>query len=172
MAPEMNLRKNRNPGSPVRRVHAWSRRGKAMVGGRGLMGRSADLGLIVLFAAMIAVPAPRMLLGPRAPTVASEFRPRAPLPSIGRTPRQLAGFPGRFEAYFNDSFGFRDDLIHWLSVAAVEGLRTSSSPKVVIGKKGWLFSGERLGVTNRQVAEPLTAEQLTRWQRVLEARRD
>jgi hypothetical protein len=47
----------------------------------------------------------------------------------------------------------------------------STSPKVILGRKGWLFySAEPLG-NDYQARRPFTAEELARWGRVLEARR-
>jgi hypothetical protein len=45
----------------------------------------------------------------------------------------------RFEAYFNDQFGLRRRLIHWLNVLKVAGLGVSPSAKVILGKHHWLF---------------------------------
>lgn len=44
------------------------------------------------------------------------------------------------EAYFNDNFGFRDELINGSSQAKVKLFHSSLNPgKVMYGKKGWLF---------------------------------
>ena len=53
----------------------------------------------------------------------------------------LGEYPKKLEAYFNDQFGFRKRLIHWLNLVKVTGLRMSPSPKIILGKKGWLIDG-------------------------------
>jgi hypothetical protein len=134
--------------------------------------RVTDCCLIVLFVAVLWLPLTGRLLGLDLLPALSENRPPAPLPKLDWDPSVFANFPRQFDAYYADHFGFRDLLIRGLSLARVDWLRVSSSPYVILGRRGWLFfAPEPVGVDYRTAA-PLTARQLEAWQRLLEARRD
>jgi hypothetical protein len=134
--------------------------------------RVTDRCLIVLFVAVLWLPLTGRLLGVELLPGLSENRPLTPLPELGWDTTQLATFPRQFDAYYGDHFGFRNLLIRCLSLARVDGLRVSSSPNVILGRRGWLFfTPEAVGADYRAVT-PLTPRQLQEWQRVLEARRD
>ncbi len=81
----------------------------------------------------------------------------------------LAAFPARFEAFFNDQFGFRKRLIYGLNVTKVVALGVSPHPKVIFGSKGWLYYGDK-DVPYYRAVEPLTEAQLEAWQKRLEQR--
>lgn len=66
-----------------------------------------------------------------------EKRALADLPTLSM--ETVADFPKDFEAYFSDHLPFRNQLISAYSSLSVNLLRTSSSPHVILGKKGWLF---------------------------------
>jgi hypothetical protein len=132
----------------------------------------ADLILIGGFLVLIGLPAARLLVGPPSAAVGSEYRQLAAFPAVPVDRLTLNAYPGQFDAFFNDRFGFRTDLIRLLSVVQMRALRTSSSPKVIVGKHGWLYSAELPGGIDYQIARPLSREELERWQHLLEARRD
>jgi hypothetical protein len=134
--------------------------------------RAADLALVVAFAGGTVAPLARSVLGPPCAAVSSEFRRPAPLPPLGLQAEQLWELPARFEAFYNDRFGFRGSLIQSLSALQVRWLAHSSTAKVTVGKRGWLFSSELPGGPDHRAARPFTTEDLERWRRVLEARRD
>src|SRR5205807_639342 len=69
----------------------------------------------------------------------NEKRQPTPLPELEWNLTSLNNFPGQFEAFYNDGFGFRNPLISALNRGLVQGLRVSSSPHVILGKKEWLF---------------------------------
>jgi hypothetical protein len=131
----------------------------------------ADAGLIVVFLALIAVPVARDLLGPAAASAGTEKRTLAQMPELHLRAKYLRPFPAQFEAFYNDHFGYREELIRWLHVAQVQWLGISSSPKVIIGRAGWLFYND-VPVDCDRAIRPLTPGQLAAWQHLLEARRD
>ncbi len=92
--------------------------------------------------------------------LAPSFRPNA---------KALAAYPAKFEAYFNDQFGFRKRLISWLNFVKVAGLDVSPSPLVIFGRDRWLFYGD-LDIPYFRGVNPLTPAQLSDWQKCLEAR--
>lgn len=101
-----------------------------------------------------------------------ENRRLASFPALSASLSDVAHFPGRFCAYFNDHFGFRSTLIRWQAIVKVRWLGVSSSPQVIMGRDGWLFySGDKL-FESYCGTEPFKEEEMARWQRVLEARRN
>src|SRR5262249_19364446 len=104
--------------------------------------RFGDGILVGFFALAIATPVGVQLVGANTRKI-SENRLLAERPAWPSDCETLAAFPARFEAYFNDHFGFRDTLIRWHNYAMVRWLGTSPSPQVVVGRQGWLyFAGE------------------------------
>jgi hypothetical protein len=136
---------------------------------RQLSRRVADAGLILSFLALIGLPAARNLAG--SASAGTENRTLAAMPVLNLQVRNLRPFPERFEAFYRDRFGFRNDLIHWLYVAQARWLGISGSPKVIVGRSGWLFYDD-VPVGCDRANRPLTPGQLSAWQRMLEARRD
>ena len=100
-------------------------------------------------------------------------------PDSGDPARAEAGAPGdgvyfraKFEAYFNDQFGFRKRLIYWLAVVKVQGLGVTSTPGVTLGRDGWLYLASDAAVSSYRATRPFTPEKLERYRLILEARRD
>ncbi len=133
----------------------------------------AELGLAVLFAAAVGLPL--LLVGHRAApvgaqlpvTLRSEFQ--APFPSLKAGLRAL---PGQCKAYLETNFAFRHDLIRWHANLAVRGLRVSTTPQVVLGRDGWLYSNQNGELADYRGLTPFTKAQLQAWKHELEARRD
>ena len=94
-----------------------------------------------------------------------------PPPKLELRPTSLAEIPVKFEAFFNDNFGFRKRLIHWLNAVKVSALGVSPSPKVVLGRNDWLFYGD-LDIPYYRAVKPLTVAQLEAWRMQLEERRE
>ena len=133
--------------------------------------RVADASIIVLFALGIGLPMAGSVLGRKATVAWGEKRALAPKPALPRDRAALATFPARFEAYFADRFGFRGTLLRWNSVAKAGWLGVSPTPKVVIGRDGWLFLAGH-AMDDWVAARPLSVSQLAEWQAMLEARND
>ncbi len=131
-----------------------------------------DALVIVLFLIAIMLPlADRMFDLDRAPPL-HEQRVPAPLPELPDSWAALRQFPPAFERYWNDTFGFRRALVRWYNHALVR-LGTSPVPdKVTIGLGGWLFYMADGALDEYRGLRPFSAAELSRWQHVLEARRD
>jgi hypothetical protein len=153
--------------------------------------RSADWLLIVVFGAALALPITGRLLGWAAPyDPALEKRPAAMWPKmeygrLGPLPRplkrSLVMFPNRFEAFFNDNYGFRVELLRTFSQARIADLVPSGLERpagtgqtchgVVIGNNGWLYlDGE--SIDTYRAVRPFTAGDLDAWETSLRERRD
>ena len=124
-----------------------------------------------VFLISIALPLAGMILRLDSAFLLVENRVLASRPAMKLDRTNLAEFPGKFEVYFNDQFGFRKRLIHWLNTIKVAGLGVSPSPKVILGQDGWLFYGGIYLDYYRAVA-PFTRKNLEVWQVLLESRRD
>ena len=133
--------------------------------------RSRDVLLIACFLIAVAVPVAGMILHLDADFVLEENRKLAPRPELELNRATLSEFPDKFEAYFNDHFGFRRRLIYWLTLGKVALLGDSPSPKVILGRGGWLFYGD-IDLQYYRAIKPLRPAQLEAWQRLLETRRD
>src|SRR3954469_23230695 len=133
--------------------------------------RVGDVAIVVLFLGAISLPLVMATLGLDFNGMA-ENRARAPRPEFKLDGETLAQFPGKFEAYFNDAFGLRDQLIRWNNLTRVSLLRVSPSSKVLIGDRGWLFYAAEGAIDDLRHNHPLTGQELERWRRALEERRD
>jgi alginate O-acetyltransferase complex protein AlgJ len=133
--------------------------------------RWEDWTLNFFFVSAIALPLTAMLLDLDSSFPLEENRALASRPELKFDRGALAQFPSKFEAYFNDQFGLRRRLIHWLNIVKVAGLGVSPSAKVILGKNHWLFYRE-FDLDYYRVLKPLTPDLVEKWRRGLEARRD
>src|SRR5438309_1005937 len=79
--------------------------------------RWANIALIAVFISSIVLPLGGMLLNLDSSFVLQENRILTSRPRITLERKALAELPTKFESYFNDQFGFRQRLIHWLSIS-------------------------------------------------------
>jgi alginate O-acetyltransferase complex protein AlgJ len=87
-------------------------------------------------------------------------------------PGALATFPSRFEAYFNDHFGYRNLFIRRYNRIMKKYFAKSSVPNVLIGKNNWLFFTESNLIDDFVGADPFTQSELEIWRSNLEHKRD
>jgi alginate O-acetyltransferase complex protein AlgJ len=103
----------------------------------------------------------------------NEKRELAAFPDITLNVKGLRTFPAGLEAYFNDHFGFRRQLIRCEQEWKHEFFKeTSSRPDVIIGRDGWLFYTAQQMMENYRGLKTFTPEDLQNWQALLEKRRD
>jgi alginate O-acetyltransferase complex protein AlgJ len=134
--------------------------------------RSGNIVIIAVFVVSISLPLAGLVLGLDRAFVLEENRNLAARPELKLDGAALGSLAGRFEAYFNDHFGFRKRLIYWLAVAKVQGLGVTSTPGVTLGSNGWLYLASDAAVLSYRAARPFTPAQLEAYRRILEARRD
>jgi hypothetical protein len=133
--------------------------------------RLLDGATVAVFMAMIMAPMAAMWFRPGTEkfTDESEKRTLASAPSRPRSWNEAVRWPDEAEAFLRDRFGFRTTLIRWHSRLLYSVFRTSSSPKVVVGRDGWLYynGGPEDGrpIVDYRGAEPLSPAQLEwlRW---------
>jgi hypothetical protein len=82
----------------------------------------------------------------------------------------LATFPEQFEEYYSDNFWPRSHLIRWHNWLKLIGFGLSPSEKVIVGKQGWLFYGDRDALDAYRRVNPFTKSELEQWRILLEKR--
>jgi len=127
----------------------------------------ADVVLIACFLLATVLPFGAKLVLPDRAVAAYENRRLAKFPKLNWQSKTLEAFPAAFEKYYNDQFGFRDQLIRWHHLVKLRVLGVSPSPKVVLGKEGWMFDRDTVQYYS---AAPLSAEALEKWRRFIEER--
>lgn len=121
--------------------------------------------LVLSLGFLLALALPHLvLLFPflRDPRLA-ENRALREFPSWPRTAEALDKFPSQFEAAYNDRFGLRSWLVQGHARAIYHGLGTSPSPKVVLGRDGWLYFADSL--REHQGFSDLPEKTIERWLR-------
>jgi len=140
--------------------------------GPALRSRTIDVAVIAVFMVMIVLPPAGLYLGLDGSFVLQENRVLATRPELKVHRATLAEYPAKFEAYFNDQFGFRKRLIHWLAIAKVKGLGVTASPGVILGRNDWLYLASDFALESYRVKRPCSPRELERYQRLFESRRD
>ncbi len=101
-----------------------------------------------------------------------EKRKLVDFPELKWEAKEIAKFPVQFEAFFNDHFGFRDQLVQTYSLFSLM-LKSSSSSVVLIGEDNWLFFiplGNENSLEDYRKNDPLTPQQIRNWKITLEVK--
>lgn len=102
----------------------------------------------------------------------SEKRKLTRFPEIDLQSFSLTNFTRKLEAYWNDHFGLRDDLITFNTKLQQRLFSKSSVEKVIQGKEGWLFLNLDSIVSDFLGMNPPTEETLQTWTTTLEKREE
>jgi alginate O-acetyltransferase complex protein AlgJ len=108
---------------------------------------------------------------------------RSAPPEERRVPAEFPLWPGfggirtyveGLEAYFNDHFGYRKYLIksYHKRRRKLFGAEQSSRSKTLVGQDGWLYYAASNMVENYRAVSPFSEQDLERWKRAFERRRD
>jgi hypothetical protein len=128
--------------------------------------------LIILFIAIITLPAAGMLAGRDGGDAEAENRELAKFPQWDGTWASALAYPDGFTAWFEDHFAFRADLVRWYGESRYFGLHMSPSSAVLKGEDRWLYYGDDGGVDDIANVTPLTAGEVGAWREALERARD
>ena len=135
--------------------------------------RWPDTVVIFIFMSLLWLPTVDLLTGMDVTRPPDENRLPAAWPHLAHWNfTEAQQFTAGLEAYFNDHFGFRKRLIRWSQQWKSRLFRDESGHKVVIGKQGWLYTGELQMVEHYLGIAKFTPAQLQAWQKLLERRRD
>lgn len=101
-----------------------------------------------------------------------EKRAMAALPALPRTLAEIEAFPRAFEAWFNDHYELRQQMIQWNNLVRVKATGVSPNSNVVVGSDGWLFLGNH-DYTLEDLAGnlPFSQAEIDRWSQVVEDRK-
>ena len=143
--------------------------------GRGpLLRFTRQRSLFLAFLLLISTPLLDTVFRVSRPVFIKENRRLASLPRFEL--RRPLDFLKRYEAYFNDHFGLRTQMLRARNRLVLQWFHTSPSPKVIIGRQGWLFLA-RGGATDNEIdyyrnLTPFTRQELEAFKNTLEERRD
>lgn len=141
---------------------------------RGWLDPQGSPVLPLLFLLLIFLPLAAMVLrfGPAA--AGGEKRKLAARPDFSW--RRPLDYLKGYEAYFNDHFAFRSQMIQAHSRLLFRLFHASATEKVIIGRQGWLYLGRGNYFNNEidyyRAARPFTLQQLQGFKAVLEERRE
>jgi hypothetical protein len=152
---------------------------------------ASDSLLVALFLLAISAPLLGLLLRGESEPKSWENRRYASAPRLEWSLASVSSFPAQLEAYFNDHFALREQLIRWDNVIRTVGLSTSPRPgggqrldrrrpgtqqpgpwsSVVLGRDAWFywFGGEM--IEDYRGLRPLGADVLNAWRCSFEERR-
>ena len=136
--------------------------------GKSRIYRVRDAILILMFVGLVSLPLLGCIFGWGISQDLGEKRALAQCPVLGADP--IDDIPEKFEAFYNDHFGFRNRLIrghNWLRYKLFKG---TSYGKVLIGKADWLFLTKAGIVADYLGQSPLTPDELAGWKEALERR--
>jgi alginate O-acetyltransferase complex protein AlgJ len=126
--------------------------------------------IVVLFAVGIAMPPLATLRGATGGTLLAENRRAAEAPPLPAAVASFGDFAARFEAFYDDAFGFRPTLLRWHSIVKTCWLGVSPSEKVVLGKNGWLFYRGEETMESYRSTRPFKPHELAQWEQIFTVR--
>lgn len=133
--------------------------------------RTFDAATLLVLLAALCAPISWMALGATLDVSVMEQRTLARWPALPEDADQLARYPRRLERAFTDRMGLRLELTRAQALMETTLFATSPTPKLVVGRDGWLFFGDEDAVAHARRVKPLSPTALARWADVLEARR-
>ncbi|MCI5165831.1 MAG: hypothetical protein D3903_06980 [Candidatus Electrothrix sp. GM3_4] len=93
----------------------------------------------VIFLLFLLLPFCLFMVAPRKEISEVEKRKLAVFPEIVSTMTGLAEFPKKFDAYYRDHFGLRDNLVRLYNIVSLKVFQVSPSEFVLKGRNGWFF---------------------------------
>ena len=101
---------------------------------------------------------------------ANEKRSLSSFPHLDLTAQSLLLFPKKFEAYFEDHFGLRAQIVRLHNLVLSRFFTTSGNNAVVVGTNQWLFLSGDGGLNDYLGLTQFTTVELARFKRVIKDR--
>ena len=98
-----------------------------------------------------------------------ENRALAPPPLLEASEQAVKEFPQRFEAWYNDRFGFRNFLVRLYHTLHFGWLGIADPDKVLKGKEGWLYLGRYAQIDEARGLNPVAEADVAAWVAKLDA---
>lgn len=120
--------------------------------------KSQNLFLIIIFALVITIPTLDSIFN--FSPVKDLFEKRRPVekPLPPESLADLKTYPRKFEAFFNDNYGFRKTLIYWYNRITDKIFDESPIARVSIGKDDWLYFDNNDSLLDAEGKAPLGEE--------------
>jgi hypothetical protein len=128
--------------------------------------------LIIVFAGACYLPLIKTIVTPTAAISETEKRRLAKAPNLEPNRESIESFPGQFELYFKDHFGFRDLFVFLNSYVSVKWLGVSPLSSVILGKNGWLYWNKNRLSDDFRGANPMTSLELEQWKNSFEDKQE
>jgi alginate O-acetyltransferase complex protein AlgJ len=125
--------------------------------------------LVGLFFGLLWLPLVATTLGLNLGAPTSENRALAPPPPLEWSEQAVKEFPRRFEAWYDDHFGFRDTLVRQYHRAHFGWLGIADPEKVVKGKSDWLYLGRSTLIDEARGLNPAAEADIGAWVERLDA---
>ena len=116
--------------------------------------------LIGVFLILIFAPLTKMMTSERIYFSSAEKRRLAEPPEIKPDWQHIHNFFPKFEAFFNDHFGYRETFIRGYNRILRKYFDKSPVPDVLFGKDGWLFVTQSKTIEDYLGFTPLSPEEL------------
>jgi len=133
--------------------------------------KSTEVILIAFFCLLIISPAVGTFLGPENLVSEAEKRKLHVMPQFDLPDQSFTDYTQKLEAFLNDHFGFRKQLIRLNNDIFLSLFNKSPVKKVLIGKDGWLYIRNKSILENYYGMRSYNAKQLKAWTDVYEKRR-
>jgi len=131
-----------------------------------------DYFIVIFFLCTISAPLVSTITRESKSVSEMEQRKLAMLPELKLDIKSLIRYPLNFQTFFNDNFGFRNDLVRIHNYLMVFLLKTSPDSHFIIGRDGWIFDNWQDSVDYYRGIKPFSREQLDTWRQVLENRKN
>ncbi|GEM_PF-442731 len=132
----------------------------------------ANLFLVLMFLCACYLPLVKTMVSPTAAISETEKRKLAAPPVFKMNREGINAFPGQFEAYFKDHFGFRELFIFLNSYVSVKWLGVSPMSAVILGKEDWFYWNKNRLAEDFRGANPMTPIEMEHWKAVIEDRQE
>lgn len=136
------------------------------------MNRWYQIVLITVFTVVLCLPMAASFLQQDKEISAIEKRKLAGRPALPHNLEGFSTFTEQFEKYYEDNFGFRDQLIAAYNWLYLKLLKKSPNPRVTVGKDGWLFFNGEHTLDDFLGTRPIDTGTLEQWRRVIIDRRE
>jgi len=127
------------------------------------MNRRWHIALVVLFFLVLWLPLADSLLHLDRTQSNDENRALAPPPLLEVSEQAIKEFPQRFEAWYDDRFGFRNRLVRQYHTLHFAWLGIADPEKVVKGKDGWLYLGRQALIDEARGLNPMSDPDVAAW---------